>query len=89
MIPVTYCARTFTEQEVGLMRLVAHDYAGLDAARFRRTCYPSGQLDLYWTDHGSRRLDREHKANGQAIKNIYVYPLVRDARKRLCSDSTR
>ena len=29
MIPVTFCGRTFTEQEVELMRVVTHDYAGL------------------------------------------------------------
>jgi hypothetical protein len=29
-------------------------------------------------------MDREHKAHGQAIKDIYVYPLVRDAQQRLC-----
>ena len=28
MTPVTFCGRTFTEQEVELMRVVAHDYAG-------------------------------------------------------------
>jgi hypothetical protein len=24
-------------------------------------------------------MDREHKAHGQAIKDIYVYPVIRDA----------
>ncbi len=28
-------------------------------------------------------MDREHKAHGQAVKDIYVYRLVRDARQRL------
>ena len=32
---------------------------------------------------------RENKADGQAIKDIYVYPLVRNARQRLCRDSPR
>ncbi|PYV26834.1 MAG: hypothetical protein DMG24_06110 [Acidobacteria bacterium] len=31
-------------------------------------------------------MDREHKAHGQAIKDIYVYLLVRDARQQLCGD---
>ena len=31
-------------------------------------------------------MDREHQRHGQAIKDIYVYPLVRDARQRLCSN---
>ena len=29
------------------------------------------------------------KAHGQAIKDIYLYPLVRDARQHLCGDLTR
>lgn len=29
-------------------------------------------------------MDREHIAHGQGIKDIYVYPLVRHARWRLC-----
>jgi len=33
-------------------------------------------------------MDREHKAHGQAIKAIYVYPLLRDARRHLYSDPT-
>jgi hypothetical protein len=32
------------------------------------------------------RMDREHTAHGQAIKDIYVYPLARVARQRLCGD---
>jgi Domain of unknown function (DUF4338) len=35
---------------------------------------------------GRGRTDREHKSHGKAIKDIYVYPLVSDARQRLCSD---
>ena len=38
---------------------------------------------------GRGRMDREHQRHGQAIKDIYVYPLVRDARQRLCGDPTR
>src|SRR5437667_9594938 len=38
---------------------------------------------------GRGRMDREHKAHGQAIKDIYVYPLVRDARQRLCGELER
>jgi hypothetical protein len=36
MIPVTFCGRTFTEQEVELMRVVAHDYAGLGVTEIAR-----------------------------------------------------
>jgi hypothetical protein len=37
MIPVTFCGRTFTAQEVELMRTVAHDYAGLGVTEIART----------------------------------------------------
>jgi hypothetical protein len=37
MTPVTFCGRTFTEQEVELMRVVAHDYAGLGVTEIART----------------------------------------------------
>src|SRR5215831_20869240 len=37
MTPVTFCGRTFTKQEVELMRVVAHDYAGLGVTEIART----------------------------------------------------
>jgi len=37
IIPVTFCGRAFTEQEVELMRVVAHDYAGLGVTEIART----------------------------------------------------
>jgi len=33
-------------------------------------------------------MDRTHHAHGQAVRDIYVYPLVHDARERLCGDLT-
>jgi hypothetical protein len=33
-------------------------------------------------------MDRDHSAHGQTVKDIYLYPLVRDARRRLCRDLT-
>jgi hypothetical protein len=56
----------------------------VDAARFRRTCYQAANWIHIGQTTGRGRMDREHKANNPAIKNIYVYPLVRDARQRLC-----
>jgi Domain of unknown function (DUF4338) len=35
------------------------------------------------------RMDGECLNHGQAVKEIYVYPLVRDARQRLCGDPTQ
>ena len=37
MTPVTFCGPTFTEQEVELMRVMAHDYAGLGVTEIART----------------------------------------------------
>lgn len=61
----------------------------VDAARFRGTCYRAANWIHLGQTAGRGRMDREHKAHGQAIKDIYVYPLVRDARQRLCGDSAR
>jgi len=59
----------------------------VDAHRFRGTCYRAANWIYLGPTTGRGRMDREHQAHGQAIKDIYVYPLVRDARQRLC-DST-
>jgi len=61
----------------------------VDAQRFRGTCYRAANWIYLGQTTGRGRMDREHKAHGQAIKDIYVYPLVRDARQRLCGDPTR
>ncbi|HEY6273392.1 MAG TPA: Druantia anti-phage system protein DruA [Terriglobales bacterium] len=61
----------------------------VDATRFRGTCYRAANWIHVGRTAGRGRMDREHKAHGQAVKDIYVYPLVRDARKRLCGDPTR
>ncbi|PYT20672.1 MAG: hypothetical protein DMG57_41375, partial [Acidobacteria bacterium] len=61
----------------------------VDAIRFRGTCYRAANWIYVGQTTGRGRMDREHKSHGQAIKDIYVYPLVRDARLHLCSDPTR
>jgi uncharacterized protein DUF4338 len=58
----------------------------VDAQRFRGTCYRAANWIYVGQTAGRRRMDRKHKANGQAIKDIHVYPLVRDALQRLCGD---
>jgi len=58
----------------------------VDAARFRGTCYRAANWIHVGQTVGRGRMDQEHKAHGQAVKDIYVYPLVRDARRRLCAD---
>jgi hypothetical protein len=61
----------------------------VDASRFRGTCYRAANWLHVGQTTGRGRMDREHKAHGKAVKNIYIYPLVRDARQQLCSHLTR
>jgi Domain of unknown function (DUF4338) len=61
----------------------------VDADRFRGTCYRAANWIYVGQTTGRGRMDREHKADGQAIKDIYLYPLARNSRLWLCSDSTR
>ena len=50
----------------------------VDAARFRGTCYRAANWIHVGQTAGRGRMDREHKSHGQAIKDIYVYPLIHD-----------
>jgi Domain of unknown function (DUF4338) len=61
----------------------------VDAQRFRGTCYRAANWIHLGQTTGRGRMDREHENHGRAIKDIYVYPLVRDAQQRLCTDPTR
>ena len=61
----------------------------VDAKRFRGTCYRAANWIRVGQTTGRGRMDREHKAHGQSVKDIYVYPLVRDFRQRLCGHLTR
>ena len=61
----------------------------VDAARFRGTCYRAANWIHLGQTTGRGRMDRAHKAHGRAVKDIYVYPLVRHVRQRLCRDLTR
>ena len=61
----------------------------VDTKCFRGTCYRAANWLHVGQTSGRGRMDREHQRHGQAIKDIYVYPLVRDARQRLCCDPTQ
>jgi hypothetical protein len=56
----------------------------VDTQRFRGTCYRAANWVHVGQTTGRGRMDREHQNHGQAVKDIYVYPLVRDAREKLC-----
>ena len=55
----------------------------VDASRFRGTCYRAANWLHVGQTVGRGRMDREHQAHGRAVKDIYVYRLVRDACQRL------
>jgi hypothetical protein len=61
----------------------------VDASRYRGTCYRAANWIHVGQTAGRGRMDREHKAHGQAVKDIYVYPLVRTVRQLLCRDLKR
>jgi Domain of unknown function (DUF4338) len=61
----------------------------VDAKRFRGTCYRAANWIHVGQTVGRGRMDREHKAHGQSVKDIYLCLLVRDVRQRLCGDLTR
>src|SRR6266700_8308058 len=48
----------------------------VDPTRFRGTCYRAANWIHVGQTAGRGRMDRAHKAQDQAIKDIYVYPLV-------------
>ena len=56
----------------------------VDAQRFRGTCYRAANWLHVGQTSARGRMDREHKTHGQAVKDLYLYPLARNARQRLC-----
>lgn len=57
----------------------------VDRSRFTGTCYKAGNWIYLGCTQGRGRMDRSHAAQGQAVKDIYVYPLCRHAREKLRS----
>jgi len=56
----------------------------VDPSRFRGTCYRAANWIHLGRTQGRGRMDRDNRARGRAVKDIYVFPLCRDARRRLC-----
>ena len=56
----------------------------VDPARFRGTSYRAANWMRLGQTQGRGRMDRDHQAQGRAVKEIYVFPLCRDAQRRLC-----
>ena len=55
----------------------------VDRSRFSGTCYKAGNWIHLGATQGRGRMNRDHAVHGQAIKNIFVYPLCRHAREQL------
>ncbi len=58
----------------------------VDCSRFAGTCYRAANWIYLGKTQGRGRMDQDHAGHGRAIKDIYVYPLCRNARRRLCQD---
>ena len=57
----------------------------VDPARFRGTCYRAANWLALGQTVGRGRMDRANVLAGHAPKAVYVYPLGRDVRERLCT----
>lgn len=55
----------------------------VDPSRFRATCYRAANWILVGRTQGRGRMDRHHRLAGQAVKELYVYPLCRNVEQRL------
>jgi len=69
------------EQQYGYRPLLLETL--VDPARFKGTCYRASNWIYLGKTQGRGRMDRAHQADGREVKDIYVYPLCRDARRRL------
>jgi hypothetical protein len=57
----------------------------VDGERFRGTCYRAANWIQLGKTTGRGRMDRQHAAHGEAVKDLYVYPLCRHVAERLRS----
>jgi hypothetical protein len=58
----------------------------VDRSRYRGVCYRAANWQLVGQSTGRSRNDRYHRLSVPA-KDHYLYPLVRDFRRRLCDDT--
>lgn len=59
----------------------------VDVNRFRGTCYKAANWQELGETRGRGRMDR-HSESKEPVKSIWVYPLRRDWRKRLCNQGS-
>jgi hypothetical protein len=58
----------------------------VDGSRFSGTSYRASNWIYLGKTQGRGRMDRDHTSHGKAIKDVYICPLRRNARRRLCQD---
>ena len=58
----------------------------VDGERFSGTCYRAANWIEVGETSGRGRMDRDHARHGASVKKVFLYPLVRDAAKRLRAD---
>jgi hypothetical protein len=79
------CARRLRQdwaERYGVRPVLLETYVERD--RFEGTCYRAANWCHVGATQGRGRMDRE-RAYGAPIKEVYLYPLHRDARKALCA----
>jgi len=57
----------------------------VDGERFAGTCYRAANWIPVGQTAGRGRMDRNHQADGQASKLVFVYPLCRRVQQQLCT----
>jgi hypothetical protein len=55
----------------------------VDRQRFYGGCYRAANWRLLGETSGRGRMDRTHQRHGAQVKTVLVYPLVKNARRRL------
>jgi hypothetical protein len=84
---LSLCARQLPadwERVYGYRPLLLETLVG---AQFRGTSYRAANWLSLGETRGRGRMDQHHEAHGRSVKRIYVYPLCRDAKRRLAQAS--
>ncbi len=55
----------------------------MDRQRFHGGCYRAANFIVVGETSGRGRMDRSHQRHGAQVKTVMVYPLVKDAARRL------
>ena len=81
---LAHCARQIVgdwQEQFGYQPLLLETM--VDGERFRGTCYRAANWIFLGQTQGRGRMDRYHRVDGRAPKNVFVYPLCQNVRERL------